>query len=105
MTDRELELTELAQSTDSTIAIESAVALCKEFLFARKEFEKAELILFELAGFQGKSLGYIIELTLGQVYIGMGESTRAKRFLEIARASTVDRVRGEAVRLLETISG
>lgn len=104
MTDRELELTEKTESTDSTIAIEAAVALCKEFLFPRKEFERAEYLLFGLAGFQSNSLGFIIELTLGEAYIGMGEITRAKRFLEIALASGIDSVQGEATGLLETIS-
>ncbi len=105
MTDRELELTEKTESADSIIAIEAAVALCKEFLFPRKEFEKAEYLLFGLAGLQVNSLGFVIELTLGEAYIGMDEGARAKRFLEIARSSAIDSVQGEATRLLGTISG
>lgn len=105
MTERELELTEKTDSADSTVAIEAAVALCKEFLFPRNEFEKAEYLLFGLAGFQSSSLGFIIELTLGEAYIGMKELARAKRFLEIASASGVESVQSEATRILETISG
>jgi hypothetical protein len=105
MTDRESELTQLAKGDDIIVAVESGVALCKEFLFVRGEFEQAEYLLFGLAGIQSTALGYIIELTLGEAYIGMDERTRAQRFLEIAQDSRVDSVRIEATRLLETLTG
>jgi hypothetical protein len=103
MTDREIELLEDCKHEDAERAVNAVVALCKEFLFVRKEYERAEFLLLEKVGIQSPRAGYILELNLGETYLEMNELTRAKRFLEIASASRVDVTKDRASELLKAL--
>jgi len=103
MTEREEELTNNLKSADAETSVLCAIELCHDFLFPRKEFEKAELILLERVGVQAMMMGNIIELALGEVYIGLEEFPRAKRFLEPAAASKIEEIRTRAQELLASI--
>jgi hypothetical protein len=103
MTQRETELLEQSQSENVKTSIEATVALCKEILFPRGDYEKAEFLLLEKVGLQGSIFGYILELTLGEAYISMKEISRAKRFLEIAQSSEEETIRTKATELITFI--
>ena len=103
MTDRELELIDSSKSEDMETAIEAITALCHEFFFPRNEFEKAEYLIFEKIGFQSSYFGHILEFTLAETYLKMGEITRARRFNGIALKSSVPSVREKAQVLQEQI--
>lgn len=103
MTTREEQLLEDSKSLNIDTSIEAVVNLCKEFLFPRSEYEKAEYLLFEKVGFQVSTHGYILEITLAEGYFKMGEISRAKRFLETALLSSLDSVRDKASQLREKI--
>ena len=105
MTERESELTLKSKSPIAATAIEATVALCREFLFLRKEFEAAEILLLERVGIQGSTFGYILELYLGELYISMNEISRARRFLEYASSSADDSIREHAKELLKSLEG
>jgi hypothetical protein len=103
MTEREEELANNLNSANAETSVLSAIELCDDFLFPRKEFEKAELILLERVGVQTMMMGNIVELALGEVYIGLEELPRAKRFLESAVVSKVEEIRSRAQELLASI--
>lgn len=104
MTTREEELTANAASQNIETAIDAVVALCHEFLFPRGDYEKAEYLIFEKMGFQLPSFGFILELTLAEAYLSMGEISRARRFTAIALTSSVDSVKEKAADLNEKIA-
>jgi len=103
MTEREEELRESLKSSNAETSVNAALDLVKEFLFPRKEFTTAELILLERIGLQSTYHGNPIELALGQLYIGLEEFPRAKRFLEVAKSSKNEEISSQALVLLETI--
>lgn len=104
MTERETELIQNLESAMADISVSAVVDLCKEFLFPRKEFEKAELLLLERVGIQPLATSKIIDLTLGQLYIELDEIPRAKRFLTEASSSKVTEISSKAHEILETLS-
>lgn len=103
MTSREEELREILKDTDDEKAIQAAIDLCKEILFVNKNYGAAENVLLEVVGRQSLRDGYIIQVLLGELYINIGEITRAKRFLNTATNSSKDDVKKMADELLKTI--
>ena len=101
MTENESKLRELVISENSSEAIDSAVTLYTAYLSVRGELEEAEFFLLSVIGLQSMSHGYIVELSLGEIYLQMKEYPRAKRFLEIAQASSQEVVSKRAGELLE----
>lgn len=104
MTDREHELRENLRNEDSTIAVTSAVSLAKDHLMPSGRYPEAESVLLDALGLQAMNSGFVIQLTLSEVYAGMKEFTRARRFLNWVGESSKEEVRREAERLLQEIS-
>lgn len=103
MTDKEHELRMNLRNEDSAIAVASAVSLAKDHLIPSGRHLEAESVLLDTLGIQGINSGFIIQLTLGEVYTGMKEFARARRFLNWAGESSKEEVRREAERLLQEI--
>jgi hypothetical protein len=103
MSDRELILRDKIASDESSEGIAAAVELCTEFLFAKEAFEEAELILLEKIGLQSLQEGFVLELTLGDLYIRMKEDSRASRFLSVASNSSDGAIKQKANELLEKL--
>ena len=99
----EIKLRELITGEDAIQAIDSAIALYKNYLSGRGDLEEAEYFLLSVAGLQGTAHGFIVELTLGEIYFEMKEYPRAKRFLEVARTGTQEPVIQRANEVLELI--
>ena len=100
MSDHELILRNKVAGDEPREGIAAAVALCTVFLFAKEAFEEAELILLEKVGLQSLQDGYVIELTLGDLYIRMKENSRAARFLTVAGTSPNEAIRQQANNLM-----
>ena len=100
MTATELQLRETIAGNDWSAAIDAAVSLYRNFLSIRGDYVEAELVLLSVLGLQSTANGFIIELTLGEIYIEMNELSRAKRFLETAQASSQEFLRQRASELL-----
>lgn len=102
MTDREAELREMLNNADDQTLVETAVALVDEFLIARGDLEAIEMTLLRVLGRQGSTAGLSIHLKLGELYIQMGEPSRAKRFLTIATSSRDELTRQRSDELLRS---
>lgn len=85
-------------------AITSAIELCNDFLIPRGDFEEAEFLLLEKIGLQTLKEGFILELTLGELYVKIQEIPRAKRFLEVAVKSGIESIRTQAATVLEGLA-
>ena len=103
MKKKETKLRELINGENASEAIDSAIALYKDYLSSRGNLEEAEYFLLSVAGLQGLSHGYIVELTLGEIYFEMKEYPRAKRFLDISRTSAQESVSQRANEMLDLI--
>jgi len=103
MSGRELMLRDKVASDKSTEGVAAAVELCTEFLFANEAFEEAELILLDKVGLQSLQDGFVLELTLGDLYIRMKEDSRASRFLAVASGSSNEVIKRRADELLEKL--
>ena len=101
MTENESKLRELVTSDNASEAIDSAVTLYTAFLSVRGELEEAEFFLLSVIGLQSISHGFIVELSLGEIYLDMKEYPRAKRFLEVAEKSSQEAISKRATELLE----
>lgn len=101
MTENEIKLRELVTSDNASEAIDSAINLYTTYLSVRGELEEAEYILLSVIGLQSNSHGYIVELSLGEIYLQMKEYPRAKRFLEIAQESPQEAISKRASELLK----
>ena len=86
-------------SLDDQTSVQAALGLVDEFLLAREEFETSEMVLLEVLGKEGGA--FSIHLKLGEIYLKMGEASRAKRFLQIASNSRDDVIRQKSNNLLE----
>ena len=103
MTESEVKLRELAKGKNAGEAIDSAITLYKDYLSVRGDFEEAEFFLLSVIGLQSISHGFIVELSLGEIYMEMKEYPRAKRFVEVARTSSQESVSKRASDVLEMI--
>jgi hypothetical protein len=92
MSQREIELRETALHGQQGEAIQATVDLVNEFLSPAGSFVEAEQLLMEKIGLQTLREGHILELTLGELYIAMKEISRARRFLEVAKASGIESI-------------
>jgi len=101
MKENETKLRELVIGDNASEAIDAAVSLCTAYLSARGELEEAEFFLLSVLGLQSISHGFIVELSLGEIYLDMKEYPRAKRFLEVALTSSQELVSKRASELLE----
>ena len=99
----EMKLRELITDEDTQSKIDSAIALYKNYLSGRGDLEEAEYFLLIVVGLQSTSHGFIVELTLGEIYFEMKEYPRARRFLEVAQTSTQEPVSQRANEVLELI--
>jgi tetratricopeptide (TPR) repeat protein len=97
----ETNLRELVIGDNASEAIDAAVSLYTAYLSVRSELEEAEFFLLSVIGLQAISHGFIVELTLGEIYLNMKEYPRAKRFLEVAVKSSQESVSKRASELLE----
>lgn len=100
MTEREAELRERLNNADDQTLVETAIALVDEFLTARGDLETIEMTLLRVIGRQGSATGLSIHLKLGELYIQMGELSRAKRFLTIATSNRDELIRQRSDELL-----
>ena len=73
MTENESKLRELVISDNASEAIDSAVTLYTAYLSVRGELEEAEFFLLSVIGLQSISHGFIVELSLGEIYLDMKE--------------------------------
>lgn len=103
MTERETELTNDLLSASADTSVKAAVDLCHEYLFPRKEFEKAELLLLERVGIQTFAANKVVDLTLAELYLHLEETPRAKRFLAVAKTSGLAEISEKAEELLASI--
>ena len=103
MKKEETKLRELIIGENANEAIDSAITLYKKYLSGRGDLEEAEYVLLSVAGLQGISHGYIVELTLGEIYFEMKEYPRAKRFLDVSRTSAQEPVSQRANEVLDLI--
>ena len=101
MTEDETKLRELVIGDNASEAIDAAVSLHTAYLSVRGELEESEIFLLSVIGLQAISHGFIVELSLGEIYLDMKEYPRAKRFLEVALASSQESVSKRASELLE----
>jgi tetratricopeptide (TPR) repeat protein len=101
MTENETKLRESVVSDNASEAIDAAVSLYTAYLAVRGELEEAEFFLLSVIGLQAISHGFIVELSLGEIYLDMKEYPRAKRFLEVALKSSQESVSKRASELLE----
>lgn len=103
MIEEEVQLHEATKSDDFSLAIESALLLCSNFLYLRGELANAEIVLLGVLGKQSISDGYVIELNLAELYLKLDEIPRAQRFLEAAQSSRVESVHNRAAELATQI--
>jgi len=103
MSDEEKKHREDLLSSNFETRVDAAVALTELFLLERNDLEESEVVLLDVLGLQSPSAGYVIELTLGRVYIKMDELPRAKRFLLTAQTSKDEVIAREATEFLEFI--
>lgn len=87
MTANENELRAALASQDDEKVVQASFLLCNEILFGSNRYLEAELILLEAIGRQNSGDGYIIQSLLAELYINIGEISRAKRFLDLASTS------------------
>ena len=104
MTKSEKELRTELHDQDSTIAVTSTVALVKEHLIPQGRFEESESLLLNALGLQNVQAGFVVQLTLGELYNQMNEISRARRFLSWAAESSKQEISDEANRLLQLTS-
>jgi hypothetical protein len=103
MNEEEVKLREAIKGDDFSLAVESALLLCSNFLYLRGELADAEIVLLEVLGKQSITDGYVIELNLAELYVKIDEIPRAKRFLETAQGSRVESVNNRAGELATQI--
>ena len=96
MTVNEVDLMDALKSDNDEKVIQAAISLCREFLFPSHKYSEAEFILLEAIGRQSNQDGYIIQLLLAELYINIGEISRAKRFLAQASKSSNEDVKKKA---------
>ena len=101
MKENEDKLRELVIGDNASEAIDAAVSLCTAYLSVRGELEEAEFYLLSVLGLQSISHGFIVELSLGEIYLDMKEYPRATRFLEVAVTSKQESVSKRAIELLK----
>lgn len=86
MTNREEELRSALTSSSEPDTLKAALELANEILIPRGDYVEAETILLEVLGLQTHSDGFIVQRSLGELYILMQEFPRAERFLAIAKS-------------------
>lgn len=99
----EEELRSFLDSNDPATVVEFSLKLCEIVLMPNNRYEDAEDVLFSALGLQSSQSGFIVELTLGKLYLLMNENSRAARFLKYAELSLDSAIKAEANTLLEQI--
>jgi hypothetical protein len=84
MTSREEELRASLKSSVEADVLKAALELANDLLIPRGDYVEAETILLEVVGLQTHSDGYVVQRSLGELYIFMQEFARSERFLTIA---------------------
>lgn len=84
MTTREEELRGKLTSHNEAEVLKAALELANELLIPRGDYAEAETILLEVLGIQTHSDGFVVQRSLGELYIFMQEFSRSERFLAIA---------------------
>jgi thioredoxin-like negative regulator of GroEL len=104
MTSRETELRDGLKSTVESEVLKAGLELANDHLIPRGDFAEAETILLEVLGLQTYSDGFIVQLSLAELYIKMDEIPRAKRFLKTVATSSNEANKTKADALIKDLT-